>query len=73
MISSAQWWLDALTTYIWKKDFCHKFSFFNRFTQTPQPLNDQNPLAKWDKSFLSMLPYWLFIYSIEIGRLKKSV
>ena len=29
---------------IWKKYFCHKFSFFNRFTQTPQPLNCQNPL-----------------------------
>ena len=27
---------------IWKKDFCHKFSFFNRVTQTPTPLNGQN-------------------------------
>ena len=22
---------------IWQKDFCHKFSFFNRFTQTTTP------------------------------------
>ena len=29
---------------IWKKDFRHEFSFFNRFTKS-------------DKSFLSMLPY----------------
>ena len=37
---------------IWKKDCCHKFSFFNRFTQTPtpnpkyqipNPLNGLNP------------------------------
>ena len=30
-----------------KKDSCHKFSFFNRFTQinTPYPLNSQNPLS----------------------------
>ena len=25
-----------------KKDFCHKFCFFNRFTQTSYPLNGQN-------------------------------
>ena len=32
---------------IWKKDFRHKFSFFNGFTQTPtsHPLNSQNPLS----------------------------
>ena len=32
----------------WKKDFCHKFSFFNRFTPHPppsHPLNGQNPLS----------------------------
>ena len=29
---------------IWKKDFCHKFSFFNGFTQ-PHLLNSQNPLS----------------------------
>ena len=31
---------------IWKKDFRHKFSFFNGFTQTPtsHPVNSQNPL-----------------------------
>ena len=29
---------------ILKKDFRHKFSFFNGFTQTSHPLNDQNPL-----------------------------
>ena len=28
-----------------KKDFCHKFSFFNRFTQTSHPLNSQNLLG----------------------------
>ena len=27
---------------IWKKDFCHKFSFFNGFTQNSYPLNGQN-------------------------------
>ena len=30
---------------IMKKDYCQKFSFFNRFTQTPHPLNGQNPLS----------------------------
>ena len=36
---------------IWKKDFRHKFSFFNDFTQTPQPhphphpFNSQNLLS----------------------------
>ena len=34
---------------IWKKDFRHKFSFFNGFTQTSlphsHPLNSQNPLS----------------------------
>ena len=28
-----------------KKDFRHKFSFFNRFTQTSYPLNGQNLLS----------------------------
>ena len=28
-----------------KKDFCHKLSFFNGFTETPCPLKDQNPLS----------------------------
>ena len=28
-----------------EKDFCHKFSFFNRFTQAPKPLNSQNLLS----------------------------
>ena len=28
-----------------EKDFCHKFSFFNRFTQTSHPLNNQNLLS----------------------------
>ena len=30
---------------IWKKDFRHKFSFFNGFTQIPHPLNSKNPLS----------------------------
>ena len=28
-----------------EKDFCHKISFFNGFTQTPHPLNSQNLLS----------------------------
>ena len=28
---------------IWKQDFCHKFSFFNGFSQSPPPLNGQIP------------------------------
>ena len=28
---------------IWQKDFCHKFSFFNRFTQTPAPCPPSTP------------------------------
>ena len=28
-----------------EKDFCRKFSFFNRFTPTSQPLNRQNLLS----------------------------
>ena len=28
-----------------KKDFRHQFLFFNRLTQTPHPLNDQNLLS----------------------------
>ena len=40
---------------IWKKDFCHKFSFFDGFTTSHHhPLNQQNPLSV--TSFLSMLP-----------------
>ena len=30
---------------IWKKIFCLKFPLFNGFTQTPYPLNGQNPLS----------------------------
>ena len=43
---------------IWKKDFRHKFSFFNGFTQLPlpnHPLNSQNPLSMTE-FFFSMLP-----------------
>ena len=35
----------TLSSVIWKKDFCHKFPFFNRFTQPPNPLNSQNLLS----------------------------
>ena len=35
----------TLFNIIWKEDFCHEFSFFNGFTQTPHPLNDQNQLS----------------------------
>ena len=39
---------------IWKKDFCHKFSFFDGFTTSHHhPFNQQNPLSV--TSFLSML------------------
>ena len=44
----------------WKRDFCHKFSFFNRFTQTA-PLNGQNPLSV-TKVFLSMLPLCAYLW-----------
>ena len=48
---------------IWKKDFRHRFSFFNRFNQTPHlhphPINSQNPLSV-TKVFLSILPNLLF-------------
>ena len=30
---------------IWKKRFSLRISFFDRFTQTPHPLNSQNPLT----------------------------
>ena len=38
-----------------KKNFCCKFSFFNRFTQTPLP-PQQPKFAKCGKSFFWMLP-----------------
>ena len=28
---------------IWQEDFCHKFSFFNGFTQTPTPAPSSTP------------------------------
>ena len=39
----------------WKKDFCHKFSFFNGFTQTHNPLNGQNLLSVTKR----FCPYYL--------------
>ena len=39
---------------IWKKDFRHKFTFFNEFTQS-SPFASQNPWSL-TKVFLSMLP-----------------
>ena len=44
---------------IWKKDFCHKFFFFSRFTQTSAP-PERPKSAKRDKCFLSILPYSIF-------------
>ena len=51
---------------IWKKDFCHKFSFFNGVTQLPPPRHHHHhphphPLkqpkpTKREKTFLLMLP-----------------
>ena len=42
---------------IWKKDFCHKFSFFNKVTEPSQPLKLKRWKAtKHDKSFLLMVP-----------------
>ena len=38
-----------------KKDFRHKFSFFNGLSPTPQPLN-QPKFVKFDGSFLLRLP-----------------
>ena len=44
---------------IWKKDFRHKFSFFNRFPQPPPPPPPPSPIpaSLTAKSLLSMLPY----------------
>ena len=39
-----------------EKDFYYKFSFFNRFTQTPKPFHSQNLPAKHDESYLLRLP-----------------
>ena len=54
---------------IWRKDFCHKFSFFKGFTQPPPPthhhsLNSQNPLSMI--IFLSMLPNWSWFFKIMV-------
>ena len=53
---------------IWKKDFCHKLSFFNWFAQTPAPPYRPKS-AKRDKGFLSMLPYSIFFSEQEPPRL----
>ena len=47
-----------------KKDFCHKFSFFNEFTQTPRPPY-QSKSAMRDKSYLSTLPYY-FLFTPRV-------
>ena len=54
-ISKNYFWQTFRTSFniIWKKDFCHKFYFFNGFTQTSH-LRPKS--AQRDKSFLSMLP-----------------
>ena len=39
----------------WKKDFCHRFSVFNRFILAPKHLKSQN-LSSMTKVFLLWLP-----------------
>ena len=36
---------------IWKKAFCHEFSFSNRFTQTPHPQWPKSTSYVWQKKF----------------------
>ena len=51
-----------------EKDFYHKFSFFNWFTQTPQPLNGQN--CQYSPTFCkASLPDFA---SAQISHQKKS-
>ena len=47
---------------IWKKDFCHEFSFFIKFTQTPQPLNGQNPLSMTKVFYRCSLHRWWILF-----------
>ena len=54
---------------IWKKNFRHKFSFFNRFTQTPISPLPQQP--KSDKREFTTKPasiwieiFWNFVFSV---------
>ena len=54
-----------------KKDFHHKFYFFNKFTPptyTTPLINGQNLLAKCDDSFFLMFPksYYLHISTIKV-------
>ena len=52
---------------VWKKDFHHKFSFLNGFTQTRSPPPPYQPKsAKRDKSFLSMLPNLSWFFKITL-------
>ena len=48
--------VDFISFYISRYYFCHKFSFFNGFTQTPPSPPSQPKSTKHDKTFLSMLP-----------------
>ena len=52
---------------ILKKDFCHKFFFFSRFTQTSAP-PERPKSAKRYKFFLSILPYSIFFPEQEPPR-----
>ena len=47
---------------IWKKDFCHKLSFFNWFAQTPAPPYRPKS-AKRDKDFFVDAPLQHFFFS----------
>ena len=56
--------LDLHLTLSQKKKFCRKFSFFNRFTQTP--LTPQQPkFAKCGKTFFWMLPNHVRIFCLK--------
>ena len=48
-----------------KKGFRHKFSFFNRFTLAPKPLNSQNLLSMnkvFCQGFLNLENLWFYIW-----------
>ena len=63
--------LEPNPTFSGKKDFRHKFSFFNRFSQAPKPLNSQNLLSVtkiffWFYIWVAVV--WLFDFTTQISK-----
>ena len=50
-----------------KKDFHHRFLFFNRYTQTPKSFHSQNRPAKRDESYLLKLPKFAKFMALYLG------